>query len=593
MESAEPRPSSPLGRALIGSYASLDPRALGLFRVAFGAVLLADLLRRWPDVALFYSNDGVLSNHFNAFQPPARPMFSLLTAFSTTAEVKAAFCAVALVFFSHMIGLYTGATRVLVPVLCASLVARNPFVTDAGMSAMTIVAVWSALLPVGARFSVDAVRASLRAAQEPSVDALVEVARPRAPVVSVAAFGLLVELAVMHGLHALQQRGPSWQSGAAAHDVLWQDQLVTGVGAWLRAHETPWLSPLLSTGTRAVEAAIALCLLAPVRRESTRTLAVGLVFGFHGATALVLSLGPLPWLMMASSLAVLPAAALDRAAHRLRALSTPVTLAVEPRAAGEWLTLRTLRRLDALSMLRVERGDESLDGAAVGRAVSALPFGLCLSPLLTPFTQALSRVATRIASSSPLPATSRSRPPLGEQVVGTFTAARESFAGVFLVTALLQTSQENPVVPAALRFAVPERLAPLSGYLGIRRAWTLFAPDAPRRDGVLVIDAKTLDGRRVDPWSGRSPADDPTTVTPPRLGQLRRDYALAISSDSHAPYREELRRWLQGWRGPGGRLTDRLVSYEVAWVSWDTPSLGQPRADRVERRVLLSSAPRP
>lgn len=589
MESAEPAQSSSIGRQLVAAYASVDPRALGLFRVAFGALLLVDLLRRWPDISLFYSNDGVLSNHFNAFHPPTRPMFSVLTAFSSPSEVKVAFACFAVVFLLHMIGAYTRVTRVLVPVLCASLVARNPFVANAGMSVMTLVAIWTAFLPLGARFSVDAVRASLRDEPEASLEQMGEPVRSRAPVASIAALGVLVELVAIYGLNAAQKSGGTWQSGEALHDVLWQDRLVTGLGAWVRAHETPWLSPLLSTGTRVVEAAIAVLLLSPWRRELTRTAAVALIVSFHASSALLLALGPFPWVMMAASLLVLPRASLDRAARVLRSLSQPVTLSVEPRTPGQWLTIRALRRLDSLSMLRLEAGDGPVDGAALCRAVSALPFGRCLSPLFPVFAPATLRLADRFAASGPPPHRPPPVSPLGEQLAGTLAAARESFAGVFLVTALLQTSQENWVVPAALRVPVPEQLAPLAGYAGIRRGWNMFAPDAPRRDGALVIDAKTLDGRRIDPFSGRPPADDPLNAGPALLGQLRCDYALKISFDSNAPYREELRRWLGTWRGAEGRLTDRLVSYEVSWVSWDTPPLGQPRSGPVERRVLLAS----
>ncbi len=592
MEPVERGSGVAAGRALVDAYASLDPRALGLFRVAFGGVLLADLLRRWPDIALFYSNEGVLSNHLNAFQPASRPMFSLLTAFSTPAEAKLAFAGFGLVFFAHMIGLYTRWTRVLVPVLCASLVARNPLVTNAGMSVMTLVAVWTGLLPVGERFSVDAVRGSLRAAPEPSLESITEPVRTTTKVVSVAALGVLLELAAFHGLNAAQQSGSSWRAGVAVHDVLWQDRLVTGVGAWLRAHEAPWLSPLLSTGTRMLEAAIAACLLSPFRRDACRALAVALIFVFHGAAALLLSLGALPWVLMASSLLLLPSAALDGCAVRLRALSAPTTLALDPVSPGEWLLVRTLRRLDSLSMLELVRGDSSLDPATLARATAALPFGRLLTPLAPLFSRGLTWFAARLAASSPRSVAPRPPSPLEEQARGTLAAARESFAAVFLLTALSQTSQENQAVPSALRFAVPERLASLPGYLGLGRAWNLFGPEAPARDGALVIDARTLDGRRVDPLSGRAPVDDPVRAGPARLGQLRCDYALRLSFDSNARYREELHRWLQGWRGGEGRLTDRLVSYEVTWVSWDTAPLGRPRPSVVDRRSLLSSSPR-
>ncbi|MCC6644517.1 MAG: HTTM domain-containing protein [Polyangiaceae bacterium] len=575
-------------RALVDAYASIDPRALGLFRLAFGAVLLGDLLARWADVSLFYSNEGLLSSHFNAFHPPSRPMFSLLTAFASPGEVKAAFAGFGLVYFLHMVGAFTGVTRVLVPVLCASLTARNALVVNAGASVMTLVALWTAFMPLGARFSVDAVRASLRDRPERDFSELSALERPRSAWVSVAALGVLLELVAIYGLNSLQKSGDTWRSGEAFHDVLWQDRLVTGAAAWLRAREAPWLSPLVSTGVRVMEAGVALLLLLPFRREWTRPLAVAGIFVFHGASLALFSLGALPWVMMATALLMLPASALDWLGARVRRLSTPVAFTVDPRTPGQGWTLRTLSRLDTFGLLTLSAGDQPLDDRALARAAAALPFGRCVAPVLGWLAPALSRVAERVAAASESPRVPAPRSPLGEQIAGTVASARESLAGVFLVAALMQISQENRAVPAALRFGVPPQLAPLAGYAGIHRRWSLFAPDAPRRDGALVIDARTEDGRRIDPLSGRAPLDDPRGAGPAGLGQLRCDYALNLSLDSNAAYREELRRWLRAWRGPEGRAEDRLVSFVVSWVTWETPRPGRPAPGPVDRRVLLT-----
>lgn len=588
------RGSTPSGLwGLVRPYASLDPRALGLFRIAFGALLLGDIARRWSDIALFYSNDGVLSNHFNAFHPAQRPMFSLFTAFSSPSEAKLAFFLTGVVFALHMVGAFTAVTRVLVPVLCASLAARNVFVTNAGTSVVTLLAIWTAFLPVGERFSVDAVRRSLQRDHEPTVSAMGDVQRSKSAVVSIAVFGLLFELVAIYALNALQKSGPTWRSGEAVHDVLWQDRLVTGLGAWLRDHEAPWLSPLLSHGTRLVEAAVALLLVFPWRRSVARTTAVVLLAVFHLATALTLSLGPFPYAMVVYGLLFLPSETLDRLGVLLSRWSSPQNLDVAVSKPGDLMALRVLHRLDVFGRLRLTEGDAPLDGSLLASAAAALPMGRFLSPVGPVFAPAFFRLTDQLAGRQAPRKGSLRGTQLGGQIDGTLAAARESFAAVFLITAVLQTSQENWAVPDSLRFAVPERLAPLAGYAGLRRGWSMFAPDAPRKDGALVIDAKTLDGRRIDPLSGGEPAADPARQGPAKLGQMRCDYALKMSFESNAAYREELRRWLQGWRAGGGGVGDRLVWFEASWVSWDTPRPGQRDVTNVERKVLLASGPKP
>jgi len=70
------------------TYASADPRSLGLFRVALGAVIFIDVLRRYPEVESHYSNSGWLSNHFMLFRPMSEHLLSVYLAFSSPNEVR-------------------------------------------------------------------------------------------------------------------------------------------------------------------------------------------------------------------------------------------------------------------------------------------------------------------------------------------------------------------------------------------------------------------------------------------------------------------------------------------------------------------------
>src|SRR5580704_6001863 len=69
--------------SLRAQYFEIDRRLLAAFRIYFGLVLLVDLLRRFPYLTLFYTNDGVLPNHYALFAPLAQPAFSLFFACST------------------------------------------------------------------------------------------------------------------------------------------------------------------------------------------------------------------------------------------------------------------------------------------------------------------------------------------------------------------------------------------------------------------------------------------------------------------------------------------------------------------------------
>ena len=89
-EAHVPRATRPsLFAFLRDTYATADPRSLGLFRIALGMLLFVDVLRRWPDIEAHYANTGWLTNHYMLFRPMSDHLFSLYLACSTPGEVKA------------------------------------------------------------------------------------------------------------------------------------------------------------------------------------------------------------------------------------------------------------------------------------------------------------------------------------------------------------------------------------------------------------------------------------------------------------------------------------------------------------------------
>src|SRR4051812_6427490 len=79
-------------------YLAVDPRSLGLARIYLGLLLLADLIRRVPDLSIWYTNDGLLPNHTLLWRPGARYQFSFFFAASWTGEVAILFALCGLVF---------------------------------------------------------------------------------------------------------------------------------------------------------------------------------------------------------------------------------------------------------------------------------------------------------------------------------------------------------------------------------------------------------------------------------------------------------------------------------------------------------------
>ena len=220
-------------------YTTIDRRLLGLFRIAFGLLLLCDVVRRFPDATFFYSNSGVLSNHFALFAPLAKPFFSIFNVFSTPAEVRVAFLLTAVVYVFYIFGYHTRLAQGLAFVLVTSLNTRNLFLENGGCLVVNLVAAWTLFLPIGDRFSVDALVRRLRR-REQSYDDLNDrnfTGPDLTPHRSLAVLAILLQLAVIYFFNAVHKTGATWRQGEAVHWILWQNRIATTWAAWLRLHE--------------------------------------------------------------------------------------------------------------------------------------------------------------------------------------------------------------------------------------------------------------------------------------------------------------------------------------------------------------------
>ncbi|HEX5101693.1 MAG TPA: lipase maturation factor family protein [Polyangiaceae bacterium] len=498
-------------------YLTVDRRVLGALRIATGLVLLYDLVRRFPLIRLFYANTGVLSNHFVLFQPEARPQLSFLVPFSTPGEVTCAFVAIGVVYACYTLGVLTRAAQLAAFVCLTSLNARNLFVEDGGVIALIMLCLWTSFLPLGDRFSLDAV---LRDARLPTLRARIAARRRlKKPVVSCAVLALLLQVVVIYVLNAAQKVGETWRDGSAVHYVLWQARIDTSFGHWLAHHEPAWFSPLASRGTVVMEALIPALLVYPFRRF-TRTLGFALACALHLGIAATMSLGPFSYAMMALVLSRIPAEALVSIGERL-----PVALR------------RRVNRLRA-------------------RAVA----------LTAPYV-------------------ARGRPPKPAARPLPWSKLREATVLALMAVGITELGADNPAF--LLRVPQPDWLRALVLYPRITQRWTMFAPDAPKTDGIAVIDAVTADGRHLDPFTGAPPDFDALDKGPLPHPLEVSEYLFQLHFDGNLTYRRELARFIAEWHEHfGAGPYDRLVSYQAYWVSRQSPPLGSTTPGPTERRLF-------
>jgi hypothetical protein len=511
---------------LKNAYLSIDRRVLAAFRIAYGLVLSFELIRRGLHLKLLYSNDGVISNHYLLFRPRVEPQFSIYNAFSTPEEVRFAFLLTGVVFACYTLGLFTRVMQVLALVCFTSLNQRNLYQEDGGVWVLIISGIWTLFMPLGDRYSLDAVR---KDAMRATVRERVIQRRAReAPFVSLAVLAILLQVATIYLLNALQKTGVTWKRGEAVHWVLWQSRAATPLAEWVAHHEPAWFSPLFTYGTIAIESLMPALVLVPWARQRTRIVAFVLAVMFHTGLALFLTLGPFSYAMIALVMLVLPASALE--------------------ALGRPLVRRWWK----------------------------------------PMARARARLVRLLAELLPDPRPLPASTPARVALFGFTLRLREACIALVIVASIIQVTRDNRIF-AGYRLQQPAAFEKFIRYTRMIQRWGMFAPEAPRDDGMVVIDAVTAGGRHIDPFTGKEPDFEVAMRGPLPHPMPVADLLYAMHEEGERPYIGELEAYLRRWHELTGRPdSDRIVRYEGWFVTCDTPPPGSTRYSNVDKRLLFS-----
>lgn len=608
-------------------YGSADPRSLGLLRVALGALLFCDVALKLPEVPAHYSNAGWLSNHFALFKPMSDHLFSVYFAFGSPNEVRLLMGAHLLVCLLLLVGYRTRLMQLLALLLTTSLNSRNVLIENGGSVVLNLLLVWTAFLPLGTRFSVDSLRASLRERKETSEAALNDRADPpraRGAIVSLAVTALLLQWAAIYAFNALQKTGAPWRDGTAVHYFLQQDRLVTWLGAWLRGALPLGGIKVLTFATLAIEAAVPLLLLSPWRPSATRLVACALVVVLHVSIDSVLQLGSFSWAMLVVFCAFLPPRAWDFLSRYFSARRTPCVVHVNLNSGAALALSRLVKRLDSLGFVtfralddaspkKAEKslcvsvnGEKSVAGwEALFAIADALWWGTRPLRLFAPLVRR--RVARRLTqlvsapeeldrdfglSHLPHQADARADEPSQAQLLrGRLLASvREAGVAAMLVICGSQLLIDNPVVPATWKpFWRPPAFQAVVAYPRIFQGWSMFAPAPPMSDGRLVIDGRTKDGRKLDPLTGGEPVFELQPPGAPRSNLIWGYFHTRIPEDRFRAYWGGVRDFVMKHHELTGRPEDELASFDAVYVTQAFAPPGQKRP-APERRKLFSSS---
>lgn len=559
----------------------LDLRSLALFRFLLGATLSCLLCGSLCDLGALYSDNGALPRGWvMASDSPWR--LSLYFLNGTAAFAGLLLLAQIALAAMLALGWRTRLAAVAGFLLQASLLSRAPLAAGSADLLLTGLLFWSAFLPLGARWSVDAALAANPPPQDPQH-------------ISWAGAGLLLQVLSVYFFSALLRSGPEWHAeGTALYYLLAPDGHATALGRWLLPH-----TGLLSTATAMLwwlTLLAAPLVLLPFASRYTRMLVLPLLALMHLGLLLTLKQGALPLLGLAGLAALLPAGFWAWCQRRPAAPGLRIYHDRErPSSLRHSLLLQQFLVLPQAQIIAAQDAPRARALLEANRSWvvidtddqahlrwAALAALLRHSPLFSWLHRparlaAVERLGDRLHAW--VAARPAAPPPPGRREVSWEVSSNwQRNAGAFLGLLLIWNAATVGWLPAATH----RTLAPLMQALRLDQAWNMDAPSPSRDGGWFVAAGRLEDGREIDllregaaPDYGQAPSYDDGLA----WRRLRERLAL----DGYAAHRPYYARYLCGQASHDG---PRLLSVKLVHVLVRTPPPGGTAA-QPEQRVLL------
>lgn len=276
----------------------IDARALAAFRVGVAGAVLLDLWLRAGDVVAFYTDAGVLSRDALREQASVAWLVSLNTLSGGAEWQFALLLAGGVAGTAMLLGYRTRLVTAPTLLVVASFQYRNMAVLNGGDALLRYLLIWSLLLPLGARWSLDA-RRSDRV--------------PPRRVASLASLLLLLQVVAVYAVNAVEKlHGDAWPAGEAVGTIYGLDQFLVGAGPLVADLQVlhPWMTWLW----------LGLVVASPLLLVLTgwpRTLLVLSFVGAHLGMLATLRIGVFPLVMVAALLPFLPPGVWDALERRL------------------------------------------------------------------------------------------------------------------------------------------------------------------------------------------------------------------------------------------------------------------------------------
>ena len=535
-----------------------DLRSLATFRIVLALLALSDLIIRATDLTAHYTDAGVMSR-VDLLQQVLSPFAFSLDLLNGGYTFQALLFGVAmLAALGMLVGYRTRLMTFVVWVVLLSLQLRNPLLNGSESPFLRMLLFWGMLLPLGAYWSVDRARSALP--------------RPSPRFLSLATFGLFLQIAFVYWFTAALKTGPEWRvDHTALYYALSLDQIATPIGHFLL--NFPSLLEVLTFGTFLLEAVGSILLFCPFFTGPVRTGAALAFMSLHFGIWMTMDIGIFPWISAFCMVCFFPTWFWDRVTAFHSWLLGRSDLARRAQLAAE----RAGRRIVAFSRALLSF---LADAKQLLLAVPAPGGGTLRGHGAVPPLATGAAVGGQTVAGTPREEGS------AEEPVELRSSLATNLLAFFFVFYILCWN-----LTTVTTFTLPERAVPVGPFLGLDQYWGMFAPSPSKEDGWYVIPGKLRDGREVDlmpitrddygmhPVSYEKPQDIPATYK----NEHWRKYLENIYSQDHADQRLYFGQYIcRQWHSRHGGA-DSLETFRIIYMREMTlPDYRQSKPEKVD-----------
>jgi hypothetical protein len=220
----------------------------------------------------------------------------------------------------------------------------------------------------------------------------------------------------------------------------------------------------------------------------------------------------------------------------------------------------------------------------------ALGLAACSLPPPAVATAVDAPAAAPLPASEGAPAGEPPPPPARRQWRKVVAVLREGFVVALVITMVSETLFINAAIPKLLKHEQPLWIKRLVAYPRFIQAWSMFSSDAPMTDLNMVVDAVTIDGRHVDPYSevaGRYPNPGRAEI-PVRMDNDSLIFNYSGRIPDNPAYHQALTEWILRYPERTGNPKDQIVKFDCYLVEDDSPPVGEMNPRNLRTRLFLS-----